>query len=123
MEAIRALPPEARIGTPMGPLVYLRTGRITVDSWIGPRMVGPLTPGKTLRTFYLSGGTPDLDRAARAVGAALDAYPRFGVHYAFSRRFPAEDFFLVAVGGIPGSRPVFRSEDYALYALPLAAPP
>ena len=43
----------------------------------------PLAPGKTLRTFYLSGAGPDLDRAARAV---------------------------------------FRSEDYALYALPLAPP-
>ncbi len=122
MGAIRALPSGARIGTPMGPLVYLRTGRIAVDSWIGPRMVGPLTPGKTLRTFYLSGATPDLDRAARAVGAALDAYPHLGVHYAFSRRFPVEDFFLVAVGVIPGTRPVFRSEDYALYVLPLAPP-
>ncbi len=123
MDAIRALPPEARIGTPMGPLVHLHTGRIAVDSWVGPRLVGPATPGRTLRTFYLAGGEPDLEPAAHAVGAALDAYPRLGVHYAFSRRFPAEDFFLVAVAALPGSRPIHRSEDYALYALPLAPPP
>jgi len=123
LDAVRALPPGARVGTSMGPLVHLRTGQIAVDSWIGPRMVGPYVPGKTLRTFYLTGGRPDLDRATRAVGATLEAYPRYGVRYAFSRRFPADDFFLVVVGALPGARALYRSDDYALYALPLAPPP
>jgi hypothetical protein len=122
IDAVRALPTKARVGTPMAPLVHLRTGRICVDSWTGPRVIGPLMKGKDLRTFYLTGGEPDLERAWEAVGRALAAYPRHGVHYAFSRRFPAEDFFLIVVQSLRGSRPLHQSEEYALYALPLAPP-
>jgi hypothetical protein len=118
LEAIRKLPPGARIGTPMTPLVYLHTGRLGAETWVGAQPAGPGMKGRTLRTFFVRGGQADIAAAYQSVYAALREYPELGITYAFSRRFPAQDFFLVAVEGLSGARTIFKSREYHLIALP-----
>jgi hypothetical protein len=118
LDVIEELPPDSGIGSPMAPLVYLHTGRLGAESWAGEFVTGPGMKGLSLRTFYLVGGQPDMQRAYAAVRRALREYPQLGLDYVFSRRFPAEDFVLVALRDLPGTMPVFTSPEYQIVALP-----
>jgi len=118
MDAVRRLPPDARVGSPMPPLVWLRTGRRGVGSWVEGRVGGTSLEGRSLRTFFVGGGDDGSRDAWRSMEEALAEYPRLGVGYALSRKFPPPDLFGAAVAGIPGARGLFRSHEYDLYALP-----
>jgi hypothetical protein len=118
MDAVRRLPPGAIIGSPMAPLVWLRTGRRGAGSWVEQGVTGTSVEGRSLRTFFIGGGGGDPESGLRAVRAAIAEYPRLGVGYALSRRFPPPDLFGEAVSSIPGARLEFGGRDYDLYALP-----
>lgn len=118
LDVVRKLPPSARIGSPMAPLVYLHTGRLSVETWVGPQITGATMKGREPRTFYMLGGEPDFEQAERSVRDALREYPALGVRYGFSRKFPGRDFFLVIASRLPGAHTLFSSDDYELIVLP-----
>lgn len=102
----------------MAPLVYLHTGRLSVETWVGPQITGATMKGREPRTFYMLGGEPDFEQAERSVRDALREYPALGVRYGFSRKFPGRDFFLVIASRLPGAHTLFSSDDYELIVLP-----
>ncbi len=117
MVAVRRLPGDAVVGSPMAPLVWLRTQRRGVGSWVEQRVEGISLRGRSLRTFFIGGGE-DPESDLRGVREAIAEYPGLGVGYALSRKFPPPDLFGAAVADVPGTRLLFGERDYDLYALP-----
>ncbi len=122
MNAVRGLPANTLVGSPMAPLVWLRTGRRGVGSWVEQRVEGVSLEGRSLRTFFIGDGG-SRQSALRGVREAIPEYPRLGVGAALSRKFPPPDLFGGAASGIPGARLLYGSHDYDLYALPWSAGP
>jgi len=122
MDAVRRLPPDAIVGSPMAPLVWLRTERRGVGSWVEQQVEGTPLEGRSLRTFFI-GGDDDPKSGLRAVRDAIAEYPRLRVGYALTRRFPPPDVFGAAITSVPGVRLLYGSPDYDLYAFPRPASP
>jgi hypothetical protein len=122
MDAVRRLPADTIVGSPMAPLVWLRTGRRGVGSWVEQRVGGVSLEGRRLRTFFI-GEDADPERGLRAVREAIAEYPRLGVGAALSRKFPPPDLFGGVLSAIPGARLLHGSRDYDLYALPWSDTP
>jgi hypothetical protein len=121
LEAVRALPPGAQVGSPMAPLVFLHTGRRGVGHWVAQGVEGPSTKGRDLRTFFVGSREVDVTKVYQSIKDALAEYPHLGVGYALTRRLQLPDLFGAAVAALPGTRLLYRSRGYELYALPNSA--